>query len=258
MKIEKISDTQIRCTLDKNDLIERELRISELAYGSDKANALFRDMIQQASNECDFEAEDTPLMIEAIPVSAECLVLLITKCSDLDELDTRFSSFTSAPNEQTAPVSSAEDKVYADEILNCFEHLSDVLGEQLSSKLLGDSPTPDKCIRTGENIDSNGAPLIRNLSKVYAFNSLEEVIRIAHVINRFYHGENTLYKDPVSRVYYLVVNLSEHTAGEFNKVCNILSDYGKACKVSPAGILHFEEHYEVIVRNKATQVLSKM
>ena len=84
------------------------------------------------------------------------------------------------------------------------------------------------------------------------------MITAAKVINGFYHGENTLYKDPSDNAYYLVVNLSEHTAGEFNKVCNILSEYGRTCKMTVMGIIHFEEHFEIIVRNKATQVLSKM
>ena len=75
MKIEKISDSQIRCTLSKEDLMDRELRLSELAYGTEKAKALFRDMMQQASYEFGFEADDIPLMIEAIPISPECLVL---------------------------------------------------------------------------------------------------------------------------------------------------------------------------------------
>ena len=51
MHIEKINDHQIRCTLNQKDLSDRELRISELAYGSEKAKALFRDMMQQASYE---------------------------------------------------------------------------------------------------------------------------------------------------------------------------------------------------------------
>ena len=49
MKIEKINDNQIRCTLTKEDLATREIKISELAYGTDKAKSLFRDMMQQAS-----------------------------------------------------------------------------------------------------------------------------------------------------------------------------------------------------------------
>lgn len=259
MKIERLNDNQIRCTLNRKDLLDRELQLSELAYGSDKANALFRDMIQQASTECNFETEDLPLMIEAIPVSSDCLVLLITKCMEADELDTRFSSFTSAPSEGgEAPSREPDEKPYADEILSCFDHLTDLLGEQLSSKLLGGGDTPDKSIRTDNEILGEGAPLLKNLCKIYSFNSLDEVITAAKAINKFYHGENTLYKDPVSNTYYLVVNLSEHTAGEFNKVYNILSEYGRACKRTPAGIIHFEEHCETIVRNKATQVLSKM
>lgn len=95
MKIEKINDNQIRCTLNKADLAARHLKISELAYGSDKAKALFRDMMQQASAELGFDAEDIPLMIEAIPVSAECIVLIVTKVDDPEELDTRFSRFSS-------------------------------------------------------------------------------------------------------------------------------------------------------------------
>ena len=34
MKLEKLNDNQIRCTLNKSDLDKRELRLSELAYGS--------------------------------------------------------------------------------------------------------------------------------------------------------------------------------------------------------------------------------
>ena len=37
MKIEKINDNKIRCTLTSADLAERNLKLSELAYGTEKA-----------------------------------------------------------------------------------------------------------------------------------------------------------------------------------------------------------------------------
>ena len=55
MKIEKINDNQIRCTLTHADLAARNLKISELAYGTEKAKSLFRDMMQQASFDFGFE-----------------------------------------------------------------------------------------------------------------------------------------------------------------------------------------------------------
>lgn len=260
MKIERISDNQIRCTLNKEDLIDRQLKISELAYGSDKAKALFRDMMQQASNECNFEADDIPLMIEAIPVSPDCLVLVITKVTDPDELDTRFSNFTAAPPGMGDPVHEPEENAYADEILSCFEHISEILGEHLSAKALGNAgKTTDKRIKQKPDKETDGdASVIGTISKIYSFSSLQEVIDLSKTIRRFYNGENTLYKDTSDSVYYLVVNISDHTAGEFNKVCNIISEYGKTERVTCAGMAYFQEHYEVIVKDKAIQVLSKM
>ena len=35
MKIEKVNDNQIRCTLTKEDLADRQLKLSELAYGTE-------------------------------------------------------------------------------------------------------------------------------------------------------------------------------------------------------------------------------
>ena len=74
MKIEKVNDNQIRCTLTKEDLADRQIKLSELAYGSEKARSLFRDMIQQANYEFGFEANDIPLMVEAIPLSADTII----------------------------------------------------------------------------------------------------------------------------------------------------------------------------------------
>jgi negative regulator of genetic competence, sporulation and motility len=50
MKIEKINDNKIRCTLTSADLAERNLKLSELAYGTEKARSLFQDMMLEASS----------------------------------------------------------------------------------------------------------------------------------------------------------------------------------------------------------------
>ena len=79
MKIERINENQIRCTLSNFDLSVRNMNLGELAYGSEKARNLFREMIQRAANEVGFEAEDIPLMVEAIPMANESVMLKIPK-----------------------------------------------------------------------------------------------------------------------------------------------------------------------------------
>jgi adapter protein MecA 1/2 len=252
MKIEKISDNQIRCTLNKSDLIDRELRISELAYGTEKAKALFRDMIQQAFYEFGFEVDDIPLMIEAIPVSTECLILVITKVEDPDELDTRFSKFSSLGDRDNYDKSEQDEDAYADEIINSFDQIDDSEGEtEESAKDLLDTADAETEEKSNLHVSSN-------LMKVYSFRSLKEVTELANVLLGYYSGSNTLYKNPVTSTYYLVISISHHSPEEFNKICNIISEYGKVERSTYASSSFYEEHYEVIVKNHALQILSVM
>lgn len=254
MKIEKISENQIRCTLSKRDLMDREIRISELAYGTDKAKELFRDMMQQASYQFGFEAEDIPLMIEAIPVSAECLVLVITKIEDPDELDTRFSKFS--PEQEVDNFSSEEDIAYADEILHSFNQIDEIMG------LDHETDNEDKVLPSKQEATDEAEPKYvinqANLTKFFSFRSLEEIVRLAEHIVNSYDGQNSIYKDSTAQKYYLVISKSQHTPEEFNRVCNIISEYGKAERTTYASYSYFEEHSESIIKDKAIQVLGSM
>ena len=258
MKIEKISDNQIRCTLNKSDLIDRELKISELAYGTEKAKALFRDMIQQAFYEFGFEVDDIPLMIEAIPVSAECLILVITKVEDPDELDTRFSKFSSFNVHENSDKLDADEDSYADEIINSFDQDEDDLDDDTLESSKDEDVLEETPISSNEPVVKPGVHVPANLTKIYSFRSLQEVTQLANVMVGAYNGSNTLYKNPVAATYYLVISISDHTPEEFNKVCNIISEYGKPERSTYASSTYYEEHFEIIVRNHALQILSVM
>lgn len=248
MKIEKISETQIRCTLSRQDLADRDLKLSELAYGSDKAKDLFRELMIQASYECGFEAEDIPLMIEAIPVSGDCLVLVVTKVEDPDELDTRFSNFSSFREDRDEDSSSVTSSV-AEEILECFGQLGALLGKGREAI--------EKNADTAEPLPQEEAsPSAANLTKVYSFPSLTAVTTLAQLISPYYFGESTLYKDEVSANYYLVLHMSDHTPEEFNRICNVISEYGTPIGTGYASLSYFAEHFKPIVKADAVQTLT--
>ncbi len=91
MKIEKISDNQVKIILSHQDLEARDIRIAELAYGSEKTQSLFREMMEQASIECGFDADNVPLMIEAIPFAVDGITIIVTKVASVSDIEERFS-----------------------------------------------------------------------------------------------------------------------------------------------------------------------
>lgn len=252
MKIEKMNEHQIRCTLTKDDLAKRQLKLSELAYGTEKAKSLFKDMMEQASFEFGFEAEDIPLMIEAIPMSAECIVLIITKVENPEELDTRFSKFM--------PQIQNSSEELEDFITDLAEQDSEVLDlfrkiqETHSSK--AKAQVSNKTLNAIESKEDNDK--IINVSVMYTFPSLAILTKIARMSVNLFTGTNSLYKDARNNQYILVITNNECSKSSFNKICNMLSEYGELMSQNGITEEFLEEHHSPIIVNNALQTLAKI
>lgn len=283
MKIERLNENQIRCTLNKSDLASRQLKINELAYGSDKAKELFRDMMQQASYELGFEAEDTPLMIEAIPVSSECIVLIVTKVDNPEELDTRFSRFSpsdsdddnfdfddietiegndysdfslpTANEELDECAATDEEGLPEDELMNIFNRVKEYFNKDSDNKASQSSPSQPSSKGTTDRPEHRESA---NISRVFSFSSLDDITNAACIIDTFYKDTNSVYKNPSDRRYYLCISKNKCTSKDFNKVCNILSEYGQKESGFDNHIGFFAEHCECIIAEHALHILRRL
>ena len=283
MKIERLNENQIRCTLNKSDLASRQLKINELAYGSDKAKELFRDMMQQASYELGFEAEDTPLMIEAIPVSSECIVLIVTKVDNPEELDTRFSRFSpsdsdddnfdfddietiegndysdfslpTANEELDECAATDEEGLPEDELMNIFTRVKEYFNKDSDNKASQPSPSQPSGKGTTDRPEHRESA---NISRVFSFSSLDDITNAACIIDTFYKDSNSVYKNPSDRRYYLCISKTKCNSKDFNKVCNILSEYGQKESGFDNHIGFFAEHCECIIAEHALHILRRL
>ena len=281
MKIERLNENQIRCTLNKSDLASRHLKINELAYGSDKAKELFRDMMQQASFELGFEAEDTPLMIEAIPISAECIVLIVTKVDNPEELDTRFSRFSPSDSDdddsfdfddietidsnnyssyslpkaneeldESAATEEENNSIPEDDLMNILDRVKEYFNKESTGKKIdkaeppADKPAPEETVS--------------HITRVFSFDSLDDISSVSRIIDRFYHDNNSVYKNPSDKRYYLTISKNKTSAKDFNKVCNILSEYGKKENQFDNYTGFFSEHCDCIVKDHAMHILCRL
>ena len=243
MIIEKINENQIRCTLTQADLEEHQINLSELAYGSDSAKKLFQEMMNQAMIEYGFQADNIPLMIEAIPVSNESIVLIITKVEDPEELDMRFSKF--APFKRSGSTSSVKLDG-ADEILDMFQKFRDSISGNRRSL-----PEKDSQDRTASIASANNGI---NLIRLYHFDTMDEVIAASHGLKGFFEGENTLYKGSFDSGYELIIHQSTYSPEDFNKICNILSEYGSGKNVTESTEAYLIEHGQMLTGNAVQQL----
>ena len=206
------------------DLENRNLNVVELAYGSDNAKALFQEMLSKASYEVGFDADDSPLMIEAVPLSNESIIIYVTKVDDPDELDTRFAKFS---------------PTMADDVFASFDM-------NFNNLLEGALDLDD------ETSESQKEPYLR----AYSFETLDELIEAAKAV-KTYSGENTLYKDEVNKRFILVLKKNENKK-DFASAANILSEYGVKLSATAFSEDYYKEHFKVMVKENAISQISKI
>ena len=249
MKIEKINDNKIRCTLTSADLAERNLKLSELAYGTEKARSLFQDMMLEANQQFGFNVDNAPLMVEAVPVAPDSIVLIITRVEDPQELDTRFAKFAPSGDDTDGP----EPVQYsgADDIIDLFHKLCDVKNkaQEIAKKAAQKENEKEPAASEEKNVD---------LVRTFHFSTLDDVISSAKALNQYFTGSNSLYKNTADANYQLVLHQSGCKPEEFNKVCNILSEYGSQESFSLAAEAFLLEHGNAMVKENALQELASL
>ena len=92
--------------------------------------------------------------------------------------------------------------------------------------------------------------------RLFSFATMEHVLQAAQLLGSIYHGSNTLYKDTAEDVYILAIMQSDHSINDFNRICNMLTEFGTLEKSSGAALAFLEEHCEALVSNDAIQQLS--
>ena len=180
------------------------------------------------------------------PVSTESIILIITKVEDPEELDTRFSKFAPFRGNDKTDTLQLDG---ADNIIDIFQKLYEAKMKSTQTK---DGKSAQN---TGakENDDTQVPDV--NLIRLYEFDTLDDVIAAAHGLNGYFTGTNTLYKDPADELYKLVLHQSSLSPEDFNRVCNILTEYGQGKAFSLSGEAYLTEHGELISDSALQQLI---
>ena len=234
MKIEKIDDNSIKCTLSSLDLSSRNLNLRDMTYGSQAAKRLFNEMMQKAKEEVGFSIENTPLMIEAIPLQGGAVQLIISKVDDPEELDTRFSKFSAAGSGQNGWISELATQILegAQDLMKQLKETEEEPGVAEEKKESGD-----------EGI------------RLYRFRTLDRVIDAAKAVSYCDLGANSLYKAEDKKGYYLSLHSKGDDIDSLNRAANLLLEYGERVNGGSATEAFYKEHMEQLIQENALQKL---
>ena len=231
MKIEKISDNQIKFIFSHDDLARRNLQLRELAYGSPKAQRLFQEIMESAFNEYGFQTSpESPLVIEAIPLGQDGMMVMVTKITNQGDLQgTALPSIFS-----NLGISQGFMQNAAQTAPNQGSMPADKAPFDFAGSLMQQRP-----------IDQNYA--------IFAFANLDQAALAAARISHEYIKGNALYK--YDSKYFLTIDNSGER--KLPQACqNILAEYGDRFSSREMSKIYLQEHGEAIIKEDAINILT--
>lgn len=255
MKIEKINDNQIRFILTREDLEQRQINPAELAYGTDKARSLFQDMLREAASRYGFDVTNVPILVEAVPMSGDNLVLIVTKSENPEELDTRYATF--------APSVDSSGKDSDDRSGSTLDQLIESIRRSSSSAALSQESDADRKPTRNSNGQRREEYLkLREyilMHRLYVFDTMDSAIHAAVHVRGQFTGSSTLLQDPVSHRYYLFLTMKNmEEVSSMQSVLAAVSEYGTMEPASYAREQQLAEHYRTLISGNALQVLADL
>ncbi|MCL2350128.1 MAG: adaptor protein MecA [Defluviitaleaceae bacterium] len=252
MKIEKISDNQVRFILSDQDLLQRGMHMAELAYGSPKAQELFQEVMERAAQECDFPVEnENPLIIEAIPIR-EGIMVIVTKINKPEDMDARFGFSPLLGNFRNAgPLQPPHPPEGGPSGLFPFP-------PNLPMPNIPGAPNLPPGVQSLQqhlnshlnNLKAQAASKKAKTTCIFEFESLDQTAAASARILGAYIGINTLYK--YDGKYYLSF---EKTLTDSTQ--NILAEYGDKHSSMEISKTFLKEHAEIIIKKNAISVLAE-
>ena len=127
-------------------------------------------------------------MIEAIPVSIDSIILIISKVDDPEELDTRFSKFTPLGNSGTSSEEAPPVEVEgADDILGIFQKIYEAKSRAMERKKK-ERNSEETTKETKKTEISEETPVSVNLMREYIPESGYCHWKAAPGLNNFFQG----------------------------------------------------------------------
>lgn len=244
MNYEKLNNNQVRFLLNKEDLDSRNLNLSSLTYGSQPVKDLFQEISDIALKEFNFDVSTSPVSIDAVPISDDELEIIISKDSDPEELDTRFSSFTPSQSDLDEAISNKTHNPSAKDVLDLLSAFNDTIAT-LANK-------------SNNAIDSKNQSSDKkeSLYKVFIFHDINILINLSKKIKEKYHGKSSLYEK--EHTYYLIIDNNSLSNQEFNQICNIICEFGDSTRYNNISVSSMMEHYDLVIKNKTFEELSQI
>lgn len=258
MEFIRVNDHMIKCLISEEDMDQYDISIEDFFSRSENAMEFLHEIVRQAELAVDYKPEGPLTSLQIAPIPDQGIAIFLTEKPQID-LKTILQSLKkgagieipddimnkveqSTPGEQAAFFSKFMENVHKEVEKNMAQ------GNFVEPKEEG-----AKELYKGRNfLDALHTP--SNLErKIFAFDSIADVLRYAEVVEMPGDVYSSLYKDGDHGTYYMVIERHQVSVETLAGVYLTAYEYGHFVSEKEEHIHFIREHCECMIKANAIQ-----
>lgn len=231
MKLEKLSENSIRCTIDRKEFETYKIKLGEIINGNGNAPKFFKEIIYKAHEQFGFEPNNFPLIIEATANIPDNIVFTITKVNTEEEM------------EKMKKIVAMNQKKFQNNLLNNIHNVEDM--DDLFQEI--EDYKNNDVTDEGDEFEE---------SVIFMFSNVDNLITSAKQVDGIYKGVSDLYE--IEGNYVLLLDAELEDAESYQYSCDIISEYADDTLFSDLTQSIILEHFEPVIEGDALTQLAKL
>ena len=228
MEFIRIDENTVRCIVNEDDMREYDVEIDDFLKNRSKVQDFLHNIVERASDEIGYEPKDGLLAMQIMMLPKNRLAITFSeKMEEGGELADLIQQVAGATLEKVASLK----ELFEDEESN-------------------EKSKPEKKDRKKK---------VQTVSmRIYKFDSMNEFEEFTKVISDKLNVKSSLFKDELSKHYYVVLEKGRLSKVNYNNVCRIATEYGKFISDKEDRKEYIEEHFACIIAGKAIKIMKKI
>ena len=260
MEFYRVNDHMVKCLVTEEDMEQYDIKIEDFFSKNENALMFIQEVVKMAAREVDYKPSGMMTSLQIAPIPDKGIAIFLTEDEEVNvDLALRLmkKAGVDIPEDVLKGVTNSSPDKRADFVKNLIKNLHN---EAMKEMGLTSDSAHNKPAGQNKVVDRNNPKQerISNLErKVFVFETIRDVIAYTNAVEMPEEIESSLYKDPKTGNFYMLLERKEVSVQTLAGVYLTAYEYGKFVSEKEEQEEYIKEHCECVIAENAIGKLKK-
>ncbi len=254
MEFYRVNENLVKCLVTEEDMEQYDVKIEDFFSKSENALLFIQEVVKMAAKEVDYRPNGLLTSLQIAPIPENGIAIFMAENNEMDtDVTLRLlkKAGVKIPEEvmkEIGKIKPGERAGFVKKLMkNIQKEIAKDMGVNQDDALYEQSKITDLQLESTSNLER----------KIFAFDSVGDVLSYVNAVEMPEEIESSLYKDPIKGKFYMLLVRKDVSVQTLAGVYLTAYEYGQFVSEKEEQAEYIKEHYECVIAENAIGKLKR-